>query len=73
MLVRENIAVRHCLTIQRIGLNKDLTVNMDELQSKISPQTKLVALTLCSNVLGVRNELKNIRRIIGSEALLLVD
>lgn len=73
ILVRENIAVRHCLTIKRVGLTEALTVDMDDLQSKISPQTKLVGLTLCSNVLGVRNDLKGIRDIIGSKTLLLVD
>ncbi len=73
ILVREQIAVRHWLTIVWIGLTEQLLLNIEELESKLSSKTKLVSLTLCSNILGIKNDLTKIRKIIWPDVLFLVD
>lgn len=73
ILVRQNIAKTYWLTIQWIGLNNQLQIDLEELKQKTSVKTKLVALTACSNVLGIKNNLSQVRSIIWDTVFFLVD
>ena len=46
--------------IKRIELNPDGTLRLDDLDKLITPRTKLVAVTQCSNVLGTINPVRQI-------------
>lgn len=73
ILIRQHVAKVYKLHIKRLGLREDLTFDMSELQQLITTKTAIVCVTLCSNVLGIRNDVRHVRQIIGEQCLLFVD
>jgi cysteine desulfurase / selenocysteine lyase len=61
-------------TLKYFELNNDGTLNMDDVKKSIGPQTKIVALTHVSNVLGTINPIKEIVELAHRQnAVVLVD
>jgi cysteine desulfurase / selenocysteine lyase len=61
-------------TLKYFELNDDGTLNMDDVKKSIGPQTKIVALTHVSNVLGTINPIKEIVELAHRQnAVVLVD
>lgn len=58
---RQMLSQRHGVIIDRLWLNDDLTLNIHTLPNLMTPRTKVVSLTACSNVLGIRYDLSQIR------------
>ena len=68
------VAKRTGATLKYMYLEKDGTLSLDEAKKKITAQTKLVAITQISNVLGLINPVKEIAAIAHEHgALCLVD
>jgi cysteine desulfurase/selenocysteine lyase len=61
---RQMLSQRHGVIIDRLWLNDDLTLNIHTLPNLMTPRTKVVSLTACSNVLGIRYDLSQIRFLI---------
>ena len=53
-------------TVHYIGLNKDGSVNLDELKEKVNNNTRLVSIIHCSNETGNVNDIKKASEIIKS-------
>lgn len=61
-------------TLKYFELNEDGTLNMEDVKKSIGPQTKIVALTHISNVLGTINPIKEIVELAHRQnAVVLVD
>ncbi|MFP7492209.1 cysteine desulfurase [Terribacillus saccharophilus] len=61
-------------TLKYVELNEDGTLNMEDVKKSIGPQTKIVALTHISNVLGTINPIKEIVELAHRQnAVVLVD
>ena len=56
----QQLAARTGATVRFVGLTADQELDLEDLQSKLSEKTKLVAVTAVSNVLGNRNPVKKI-------------
>lgn len=56
----QEVAKRTGAKLRYIGLTADQTLDLDQASNIIGPQTKLVALTAVSNVLGVTNPVRKI-------------
>lgn len=71
----QELAKRKKAILKTVNITKDLTLDLEDLKSKLSKKTKLVSLTSISNVTGTINDLKNIIPIIksNSNAKILVD
>jgi cysteine desulfurase/selenocysteine lyase len=64
------------LNLKFINLNDDFTLDLEDLKSKLSSKTKLVALNHISNTLGIINNIKKINKIVknnNKNTLFLVD
>ena len=60
--------------LKYINLNKDTTLDMKHFGSLLTKNTKLVALTHCSNVTGTINNIKDISKLVhDNKSLFLVD
>lgn len=73
ILIRQQLAQKHGLVIKRLNLNKKQEYDLDELGELINSKTKLICLSACSNVLWIKNNLNEVRSIIGQGCLFLVD
>lgn len=73
ILIRQELAIRYNLTVRWVWLTSEYTIDMVELQSLVNKKTCLTCLTLCSNVLGIKNNLSQVRKIIWKNSLLFVD
>ncbi len=65
----------HGIKVKAARIHDNGELDLEDLKSKLTAKTKLVALTACSNTLGTITPLKEISRIIreNSKALFLVD
>lgn len=73
ILIWQQLATQYKLTIKWLDLHTDYTFNLPQLQELVSTKTLLVCLSLCSNVLGIKNDVRHVRQIIWPECLFLVD
>ena len=56
----QRVAQARGAKLKYIYLNADCTLNLDEVDQKISDRTKIVAVTHVSNVLGLKNDIKTV-------------
>ena len=56
----QRVAQARGAKLKYIYLNPDCTINLDEVDQKISDRTKIVAVTHVSNVLGLKNDIKTV-------------
>ena len=62
------------IVIKFVYLNKDGQLDLDQLQKQISPKTKMIAITGCSNTLGTFTELNTITKLARQAAVkVLID
>ncbi|HMY80997.1 MAG TPA: aminotransferase class V-fold PLP-dependent enzyme [Candidatus Absconditabacterales bacterium] len=73
ILIWQSIAKECGVIIKRVGLDDQLQINMLELKKLVNKQTIGVCLTLCSNVLGIKNNLSAVRSIVGPDCFILLD
>ncbi len=59
----QELCKRKNLRLKIVKLNSDLTLDMDDLKEKTTKETKIVAVTHCSNATGVINPIKEIAKI----------
>jgi len=59
----QELCKRKGLKLEVVKLNKDLTLDMNDLKEKVNNKTKIVAVTHCSNATGVINPIKEIVKI----------
>jgi cysteine desulfurase/selenocysteine lyase len=64
ILIWQQLATQYKLTIKWLDLHTDYTFNLPQLQELVSTKTLLVCLSLCSNVLGIKNDVRHVRQII---------
>ncbi len=68
------LSKRKNLKLKIVDINDDGTLNMEDLENKITKKTKLVAITHISNVLGTINPIKDIVKLAhDNNALIVVD
>jgi len=63
MLPWRNLAKIKKAKIKYVDIKSDYTLNMEDFENKISEKTKIVAVTLMSNVLGTINDVRRIAKI----------
>ncbi len=73
ILVRQKFAQKFELSIKWIGLDSDFQISCLDIVSNLSDKTVLVSLSLCSNVLWVKNQIQWLRKIIWKDCLFIVD
>lgn len=73
ILIWQQFAKQYSLTIRRVWLTKEHTIDTDELRLLVNTNTCLTCLTACSNVLGIKNDISIIRSIIGHTCFFLLD
>ncbi len=70
----QQLAERTGCTIRFVPLTTDLQLDLEAFEKLLSPKTKLVAFTACSNVLGAYNPVEKMNRLAhAAGALVLVD
>lgn len=73
ILIWQKLAQQYNFSIQRLGLDNNLEYDLDQLSTMVGSRTKLLSLSLCSNVLWIKNNLNTVRWIIGNSCLFFVD
>lgn len=73
ILVRQKLASAYDCDIIRLWLNQDLDLDLEELQNMDHSNTAVISLSLCSNVLWIKNNLSNVRNIVGDSCIFCVD
>lgn len=73
ILIRQKLAKTHNCSILRLGLTKDGELDIDSLKGMVHGDTAVVSLSLCSNVLWIKNNLNTVREIIGNNCIFCVD
>lgn len=71
-----DLTINSNLNLDKINVNMDCTINMEHLLSKINSRTRLVALSLASNLTGTITDCKSIIKQIkslSSECIVIVD
>lgn len=59
----QQVAKRTGATLKYLPLQEDGTISLEAVKATITPNTKIVALTIASNVLGVINPIKEVAKI----------
>jgi len=69
------VAEKYKLSIKYVKVNKDFSLNLDDLSSKLSSKTKVVSIVGESNLSGMLPDIKEINNLVraNSEALLIID
>ncbi len=73
ILVRQHLSALHNIGIKYLWLNSNLEYDIDELKTIITYKTKLVTLSLSSNVLGNKNNLNDIKDTIWQDVVVCID
>jgi cysteine desulfurase/selenocysteine lyase len=73
ILIRQKLASEYNCDIIRLWLNQDLDLDLEELQSMDHTTTAVISLSLCSNVLWIKNNLSKIRNIVGDSCIFCID
>lgn len=73
ILIRQKLAKSFNCTIVRLWLNKDHELDLNVLQNMDHKDTAIISLSLCSNVLWIKNNLNTIRNIVGESCIFCVD
>lgn len=73
ILIRQKLAEKHKCNIIWLWLNKDFELDIHELQKIDHDKTALISLSLCSNVLWIKNNLSNVRKIVGESCIFCID
>jgi len=72
----QQAAARHGLTLSFVKITPAGEIDLENLRAQLSPRTKIVSLSHCSNVLGTITPLALVKKILseqGSDALLIAD
>ena len=69
------VAEKYKLSIKYVKVNKDFSLDLDDLSSKLSSKTKVVSIVGESNLSGMLPDIKEINNLVraNSEALLIID
>lgn len=73
ILIRQYIGGKYNIKINYLWLDQDLEYNVNELKNIVNQKTKLVALSLSSNVLGNKNNLDIVRQIVWQDVIVCID
>ena len=68
----QQVAKNTGATLKYFPLQEDGTLSLDDVRATITPNTKLVAVTMVSNVLGVMNPIKEIAKIAHENGAVMV-
>ena len=68
-ILREDIGIK----IEYIGVNDDLTLDLDDLRRLYGPHVRAVSITAVSNVTGAINDLKAVSDLLSDDTLFIVD